>query len=238
MTATDVGLANVNNTSDVTQDAATTTLTNKTLTDPKITQTINAQTGTTYTLVLTDNCKLLTHSNAAAITVTVPPNSRPSPSPLGCHIDLAQIGAGKVTVAQGAGVVVNGTTVARVPAPRLLRGASLYKLADRSVDSHRDLASSLGTMAAAHVTAAGPGPVATDNFNRANGAVGSNWTVHGGYTTPVITSNAIVAAASVDYAATYSAANAGQDDMYAKADMTVVTADFSNDPCVWCRMTE
>jgi hypothetical protein len=61
--------------------ATTDTLTNKTLTSPTITTptqrlTLNAQTGTTYTLVAADaTYKLVTCSNAAAITVTVPPLS-------------------------------------------------------------------------------------------------------------------------------------------------------------------
>ena len=38
-------------------------------------QKINTQTGTTYTFVLTDAGKLVTCDNAAAISVTVPPNS-------------------------------------------------------------------------------------------------------------------------------------------------------------------
>lgn len=88
--------------------AGTETLTNKTLTAPVITESINAQVGTTYTFVLTDASKLVTMSNAAAITATVPPNSTVA-FPVGTMIDLAQIGAGKVTVAQGAGVTVNGT---------------------------------------------------------------------------------------------------------------------------------
>lgn len=70
--------------------------------------TINAQTGTTYTLVLADAAKMVTLSNAAAITTTVPPNSSVA-FPVGTSIDLAQIGAGQVTVAQGSGVTVNAT---------------------------------------------------------------------------------------------------------------------------------
>lgn len=105
---TSLSLDQVNNTSDATQDAATSTLTNKTLTAPIINLAINAQTGTTYTLVLTDNGKLLTHSNAAAITVTVPLNSSVA-FPVGSQVTLAQIGAGKVTVAATGGVTVNAT---------------------------------------------------------------------------------------------------------------------------------
>jgi hypothetical protein len=49
-------------------------LTNKTLTAPLINLAFNAQTGTTYTLVAADSGKLVTTSNASAITVTVPPS--------------------------------------------------------------------------------------------------------------------------------------------------------------------
>jgi hypothetical protein len=45
--------------------AATQTLTGKTLTSPKINLTLNAQTGTTYTLVAADSGKLVTSSNAS-----------------------------------------------------------------------------------------------------------------------------------------------------------------------------
>jgi hypothetical protein len=68
-------------------------------------QAVNAQTGTTYTLVAADEGKLVTLSNASAITLTV---SSAAAFPVGAIIDLAQIGAGKVTVA-GSGVTVNGT---------------------------------------------------------------------------------------------------------------------------------
>lgn len=69
---------------------------------------INAQTGTTYTPVIGDASKLITLSNASAITLTIPPNASVA-YPVGTKIDLAQIGAGQVTVAQGAGVTVNST---------------------------------------------------------------------------------------------------------------------------------
>ena len=91
--------------------ATTDTLTNKTLTSPTITTptmrlSVNAQTGTTYTLVAADaSYKLVTASNAAAITVTVPP----SVFTAGDVINLQQIGAGQVTFAQGAGVTITST---------------------------------------------------------------------------------------------------------------------------------
>jgi len=70
---------------------------------------VNAQTGTSYTLVLTDVAKVVTLSNASAITLTVPPESSVS-WPTGTTIVLAQLGAGTVTVAAGAGVTINSVS--------------------------------------------------------------------------------------------------------------------------------
>ena len=96
----------------------TDTLTNKTLTSPTLNTptindarqnlTLNAQTGTTYTLVLTDNGRLVTLNNAVAITVTVPLNATVA-FPIGAIVNLQQIGAGQVTVAGASGVTLNGT---------------------------------------------------------------------------------------------------------------------------------
>jgi hypothetical protein len=75
----------------------------------------NAQTGTTYTLVAADaENKLVTLSNAGAITLTVPP----SVFTAGQQINIAQIGAGQVTLAQGAGVTITSTG-ATSSAPKL-----------------------------------------------------------------------------------------------------------------------
>jgi hypothetical protein len=65
----------------------------------------NAQTGTTYTLVSGDATKLVTASNASAITITVPP----SVFSAGEYINIQQIGAGQVTFAQGSGVTITST---------------------------------------------------------------------------------------------------------------------------------
>ena len=87
--------------------ATTDTLTNKTLTSPVINGglinlSLNAQTGTTYTLVAADSGKLVTCSNASPITLTVPPSVYSA----GEQINIAQTGAGQVTFAQGAGVTI------------------------------------------------------------------------------------------------------------------------------------
>lgn len=68
----------------------------------------NAQTGTTYTLVAGDKDKIVTASNAAAITITVPPSVFSAND----IINVQQIGAGQVTFSQGSGVTItsNGAT--------------------------------------------------------------------------------------------------------------------------------
>lgn len=81
------------------------------------TRTVNAQTGTTYTLVLSDanNLAFLTMSNASASTLTVPPNSSVA-FPVGSVIEGAQVGAGQVTLTAGAGVTLNATPGLKVAA--------------------------------------------------------------------------------------------------------------------------
>jgi hypothetical protein len=65
----------------------------------------NAQTGTTYTLVAADLGKLVTTSNASAITVTIPP----SVFATGNIINVQSIGVGLTSFAQGAGVTITST---------------------------------------------------------------------------------------------------------------------------------
>lgn len=69
------------------------------------TRVINAQTGTSYTLALADAGGVVTLNNAAAVTLTVPPNSSVA-FPVGAFVDFAQLGAGQVTFAPGAGVTL------------------------------------------------------------------------------------------------------------------------------------
>ena len=67
---------------------------------------INAQTGATYTAVLTDDGKLVTMSNASANTITIPPNSSVAFG-IGTQINIAQLGAGQTTIVAGSGVTLN-----------------------------------------------------------------------------------------------------------------------------------
>jgi hypothetical protein len=67
--------------------------------------TLNAQTGTTYTLVAGDATKLVTLSNAGAITLTIPSGVFTT----GQYINIQQIGAGQVTVANNGTSSFTGT---------------------------------------------------------------------------------------------------------------------------------
>ena len=73
---------------------------------------LNAQTGTSYTTVLGDDGKLITLDNAAAITLTIPPNGTVAYG-IGTQLNLMQLGAGQVTITAGAGVTLRsaGTKV-------------------------------------------------------------------------------------------------------------------------------
>jgi len=66
---------------------------------------VNVQTGTEYTLVLSDAFKMVTMDNADANTLTVPPNSAVA-FPANTRIDIGQDGAGQTTIVAGAGVTI------------------------------------------------------------------------------------------------------------------------------------
>lgn len=83
--------------------------------EPGSTKNINAQTGTSYTLVLGDAGKFITMTNASASTLTVPPNSSVA-FPVGTVIEGAQLGAGQVTLTQGSGVTIQATPGLKIAA--------------------------------------------------------------------------------------------------------------------------
>ena len=68
-------------------------------------QTVNPQTGTSYTPVAGDAGKLITLSNAAAIAVSLPQDSAATIA-IGTYLDFLQLGAGQVTLQAGAGATV------------------------------------------------------------------------------------------------------------------------------------
>jgi hypothetical protein len=71
-----------------------------------VTFTLNDQTGTTYTPVLTDQYQVLvTRSNAGASTMTIPTNASVA-FPVGTVITVLNKGAGAVTISGAGGVTV------------------------------------------------------------------------------------------------------------------------------------
>ncbi len=86
----------------------------------------NAQTGTTYTLALSDAGKMVTLTNASAITLTIPTNGSVG-FPVNTRIDLLQYGAGQVTIA-GAGVTIYSSG-SKLKLTGQYSGASLWKKA-------------------------------------------------------------------------------------------------------------
>jgi hypothetical protein len=119
----------------VTADLSTAqTLTNKTLTAPIINLALNAQTGTTYTFVLSDNGKLVTASNASAQTYSIPTNASVA-YPVGTQINIIQIGAGQVTIqATTSGTTTVSSTGATATAPKLRAQYSAATLIKASTD--------------------------------------------------------------------------------------------------------
>jgi hypothetical protein len=68
--------------------------------------TINAQTGTSYTTVLGDAINtLITVTNAATCTVTIPPNSSVA-YPVGAVLNFTRLGAGALVLTEGVGVTI------------------------------------------------------------------------------------------------------------------------------------
>lgn len=82
---------------------------------------INNQTGTSYTLVLSDAGKDVICTNASAVTLTVPPASSVA-FPTGACLLFSQGGAGTVTATAGAGVTLQAANGAATSAQYDVRG--------------------------------------------------------------------------------------------------------------------
>jgi len=79
---------------------------NVALQNARIEQTsLNEQTGTTYTLALSDEGKMVQMENASSITVTVPDNATIA-FDVGNMVHVSQWGAGQVTIAGAVGVTL------------------------------------------------------------------------------------------------------------------------------------
>jgi hypothetical protein len=80
------------------------TLTNKTLTDPKINLAFDAETAS-FTAVLANNGQVVTMDNSSANTFSIPTNASVA-FPIGTQINVLQIGTGQTTIQ----AVTSGTT--------------------------------------------------------------------------------------------------------------------------------
>lgn len=97
---------------------------------PSTSLVIDPKTGTTYTFVLSDaNNELITANNASAQTYTIPLNSSVA-FPIGCQINVIQIGAGQVTFVGASGVTVasSGATSAQPKTRVQYSAATLIKV--------------------------------------------------------------------------------------------------------------
>jgi hypothetical protein len=103
----------------VTADLSTAqTLTNKTLTDPKINLAFDAETAS-YTAVLANNGQVVTMNNASANIFSIPTNASVA-FPIGTQITVLQIGAGQTTIqAVTSGTTTIQSTGATAAAPKL-----------------------------------------------------------------------------------------------------------------------
>lgn len=112
-------------------DILTSTLWNQSVVDNTkslVVSSLNAQTGTTYTLVLEDSYnKVITLNNASPITLTIPTNAS-VPFQTGAVVSILQLGAGQVTV-QGAGGVTLRSADSRYKTAYQYSFASLIKIA-------------------------------------------------------------------------------------------------------------
>ena len=85
---------------------------------------ISYQNALAYTLVLTDAAKIVERDNAAANTLTVPPNSAVA-FPIGTRVEVVQTAAGQTTLVAGAGVTLRAAVGLKISAQYGV--ASLYK---------------------------------------------------------------------------------------------------------------
>lgn len=92
------------------------------------TTTINAQTGTTYTLALTDRGQTVTMDSASANTVTIPTNASVAFA-AGSVVTVLQKGAGVTTIAGATGVTVNGVSAGSGAMSAQWQGVALMKIA-------------------------------------------------------------------------------------------------------------
>lgn len=120
----DVGLGNVDNTSDTNKPVSTAQAAANLVAQSQEVG-YNAQT-VSYTLVLGDAGKLVSISNASAVNLTVPLNSSVAYT-INTRIDITQIGAGQITVVATGGVTIHSSG-AKLKLAAQYSGATLIKI--------------------------------------------------------------------------------------------------------------
>lgn len=88
---------------------------------------LNAQSGTSYTLILTDAGKLVTCDNASPVMVTIPTNAAVA-FPVGTTVAVSQLGVGVVTIKAATGVTINGVSGGGINLSERYGSAALVKL--------------------------------------------------------------------------------------------------------------
>lgn len=90
---------------------------------------INPQTGTTYTLALTDKGGIVTMDNAAPNTVTIPAQGTVA-WPACSMITIIQVGAGTTTIEGATGVTINGVSAGSGDVGLRWQGVALLRVAE------------------------------------------------------------------------------------------------------------
>ncbi len=89
---------------------------------------VNAQTGMSYTLVLSDKGRVVTINSGSANTLTIPANSTAA-FPVGTIVNVVQVGSGVTSIAAASGVTINGISTGIGEISRRWQGVSLLKIA-------------------------------------------------------------------------------------------------------------
>lgn len=87
---------------------------------------VNEQSGTSYTLALTDIAKIVVMDNASANTLTIPADASVA-FPTGVIIAAVQGGAGATTITAASGVTLNGVSAGSATISAQYDGVNVYK---------------------------------------------------------------------------------------------------------------
>lgn len=120
-------------TSDVTANAPGSSITTSgTLSAAEL---VNAQTGTTYTVVDGDRAKLVTFTNAASIAVTLPQAGQATTFKSGWFIDVVNLGAGTVTITPTTSTINGAATLVLLTSQgcRIVSDGTNYQISAKPV---------------------------------------------------------------------------------------------------------